>query len=309
LEGILNIHKPVGITSFGVVARIKKFSGERHVGHGGTLDPQASGVLPIFLDQATRVMEYLSEQAKTYRAEIELGVTTDSYDSAGQVTGTRDASGITREMVEQSLPAFRGSIRQTPPMYSALKFKGQPLYKLARQGLEIKRSSRSIQIYSLEVVAWQPGLVTLEVTCSKGTYIRSLAYDLGEALGCGAYLKTLVRTRVGPFSLEEALTLSQVEEVFSNGSAEDHLYPIDHVLTQFPAMVVNKDQQCSLFHGSTLSPALPEGVHAPAIQDQTIARVYTEDGSFLGLLRYESSKALWQPEKIFLKQCPGCGHH
>jgi tRNA pseudouridine55 synthase len=309
LEGILNIHKPVGITSFGVVSRIKKFSGERHVGHGGTLDPQASGVLPIFLGQATRVMEYLSEQAKTYRAGIELGVTTDSYDSAGQVTATKDASGITREMVEQALPAFRGSIRQTPPMYSALKFKGQPLYKLARQGLEVKRSSRPIQIYSLEIVAWQPGLVTLDVTCSKGTYIRSLAHDLGEALGCGAFLKSLVRTRVGPFALEEALTLSQIEEVFRDGAAVDHLYPIDHVLTQFPAMVVKKEQQCSLIHGSTLSPSSPQGVPAPAIQDQTVARVYTEEGSFIGLLRYEASKSLWQPDKIFLRECPGCGNH
>jgi tRNA pseudouridine55 synthase len=308
LEGILNIHKPAGITSFGVVAKIKKITGERHVGHGGTLDPLASGVLPVFLGSATRAMEYLSEQAKTYRAEIELGVTTDSYDSAGEVTGARDASKITREMVEKALSAFRASIRQTPPMYSALKYKGQPLYKLARRGVEVQRTSRPVQIYRLEIVAWQPAIVTLEVTCSKGTYIRSLAHDLGEVLGCGAYLKTLVRLRVGPFSLDEALTLTQIEEAFSSGGGNDLLYPIDHVLTQFPAMVVKKEQQCSLIHGSPLVPIGTQGVSPPAPEDGTLSRVYTEDGAFLGLLRYQASKAIWQPEKIFLRECPGCGN-
>ena len=218
MDGILNINKPQEMTSFSVVACVKRICGERHAGHAGTLDPLATGVLPICLGQATRVIEFLFDETKTYRAQVELGITTDTYDSTGKVLRTADPSGVSREMIEKALVKFRGSILQTPPMYSAVKHQGKPLYKLARSGIEVERKSRPTQIHSLEIIDWQPPVVTLDIVCGKGTYIRSLAFDLGEALGCGANMKSLIRLRVGPFNIEDALTLPQLEDVFTRAA-------------------------------------------------------------------------------------------
>jgi tRNA pseudouridine55 synthase len=298
IDGIININKPQDMTSFGVVAAVKRITGERHTGHAGTLDPLATGVLPVCLGQATRVIEYLFNETKTYRAEVVLGVTTDTYDTTGRVLQTRDASGITHEMVESALAKFRGSILQTPPMYSAVKYKGQPLYKLARSGLEIERQPRPAQVYSLEITGWHPPVVTLEVVCGKGTYIRSLAHDLGETLGCGASMQSLVRLRVGPFSIEDAVTLPRLEEIFREGHGTDCLYPIDFVLTSFDAILVSHEQQCALIHGNPV--ALPGQPETPA---GSRTRVYTADGRFLGMARFDGENNLWQPEKIFLRHC------
>jgi tRNA pseudouridine55 synthase len=303
MDGILNINKNQGLTSFSVVARVKRLIGEKHAGHAGTLDPLATGILPICLGQATRVIEYLFDETKTYRAEVELGLTTDSYDSTGKIVRQADPSGITREMVEAALVKFRGSILQTPPMYSAVKHHGKPLYQLARSGVEVERKSRIAHIFSLEIYAWKPPVVTLDVVCGKGTYIRSLAYDLGEVLGCGASMKNLVRLRVGPFSLEDALTLPQLEEVYRQGNIQKFLYPLDYVLLPFNALVVNTEQQCSLIHGSpiALEPGSESGL--PGFSQDSLSRVYTADGSFLGMVKYDSESGRWQPEKIFFKKC------
>ncbi len=299
MDGILNINKPAGMTSFGVVARVKRLSGEKHTGHAGTLDPLATGVLPVCLGQATRVIEYLFAESKTYRAEVELGKSTDTYDAEGRVTRTADASSITREEIEKALVNFRGEIRQTPPMFSAVKLKGKPLYELARSGIEVERKSRPAQIFSLGITGWQPPLVTLEIDCGKGTYIRSLANDLGEALGCGAYMKSLVRLRVGPFRIEESQTLTELEEAFRVGRGESLLYPPDHVLTAFNAIVVNQEQQCSLIHGMPVE--FESGsVNSPG-KEAEFCRAYTADGRFLGMLKY--AKGQWLPDKIFLKEC------
>src|SRR3989304_4232722 len=169
MNGILNINKPPGMTSFAVVARVKRLWHEQRVGHAGTLDPLASGVLPVCLGQATRVIEYLMESRKTYRAEVELGVTTDTGDAAGRVIERRDASGVSRDMLQSALGGFRGQIEQTPPMFSALKYQGTPLYKLARAGISVERRSRIAEVYELELVAWDPPAATIEVTCSRGT--------------------------------------------------------------------------------------------------------------------------------------------
>jgi tRNA pseudouridine55 synthase len=218
LDGILNVDKPAGNTSYSVVARIKRLSGERRVGHAGTLDPDATGILPICLGKATRIVEYLTGTNKTYRACIELGAITDTYDASGKFIHKGDASGIDRSMIESALNQFRGSISQVPPMYSSLKYKGQPLYELARAGINIERKSRKITIYRLEIIDCHPPEVTIEVECSKGTYIRSLAHDLGQALGCGAYLKTLVRTVYGPFEIKSSISLLKLEEASREGN-------------------------------------------------------------------------------------------
>ena len=185
MDGILNINKPCGKTSFSMVAMVKRLTGERRVGHAGTLDPIATGVLPICLGQGTRVIEFLVDATKTYRAEIELGVTTDTYDADGRIIQRGDPSGISQDHLEAALASFCGLIRQTPPMYSAVKYQGKPLYKLARAGITVERRSRLAKIHRLELVDWQPPVATIEVVCGKGTYIRSLAYDLGQAWVAG----------------------------------------------------------------------------------------------------------------------------
>jgi tRNA pseudouridine55 synthase len=298
MDGILNLNKPRDLTSFDIVARVKRITGERRTGHAGTLDPLATGVLPICLGKATRIIEYLFNETKTYRTRSELGISTDSYDSTGQIIKTADASGITRERVEAALTAFRGSILQTPPMYSALKYKGTPLYKLARNGIEIERKDRPVQIDKLEITDWQPPFFSLEVVCGKGTYIRSLARDIGEKLGCGAVMTELVRTRVGPFSLEESITLEQLEESVEKGFAERYMYPPDFALQSFNALVINYSQQCSLIHGMPIS--LP---NSNEVKPASISRVYNEDGACIGMVEYDAGNQRWQPRKIFLQDC------
>lgn len=299
MDGIFNINKPQDLTSFDIVARVRRITRERHTGHAGTLDPLATGVLPICLGKATRIIEYLFNETKTYRAEIELGVTTDSYDSTGKVLKTADSSGVTRERLEAVLAAFRGPILQTPPMYSALKYKGTPLYKLAREGLEVARESRPVHIYKLEITDWHLPYFSLEVICGKGTYIRSLAQDIGEALGCGAVMKNLVRTRVGPFTLEESITLAQLAEMVGRGCAERYLYPPDYALQSFDALVVNHEQQCSLIHGMPISLES----NTIEIKPAAVSRVYNQDGGFVGMVEYDAANLRWQPHKIFLQNC------
>ncbi len=305
MDGILNIHKPAGLTSFEVVACIKRWSRQRHTGHAGTLDPQASGVLPVCLGQATRVIEFLFEETKTYRAQVLLGVTTDSYDSSGKINREDSVQEISLERVTSALAQFQGTILQTPPMYSALKYRGQPLYKLARSGIEVARPARKVVIYSLKIVDWQPPVVTLEVVCGKGTYIRSLAHDLGQSLGCGASLQNLVRLRVGPFSIEEALTLPQLEEAFQYGIAGTWLYPLDFVLLPFDALIVEKEQQRALVNGAPVSPSLDPQSVSRQIPPEKLCRVYTRDGGFVGMVKYDETEKCWRPDKIFQKQ--GCG--
>ncbi len=180
MDVILNIDKPKGKTSFSIVAMVKHFSGERRVGHAGTLDPEATGVLPVCLGKSTRVIEYLVDATKTYRAQIELGITTDTYDASGKITHKSDPSNINLEQFKSVLASFSGPIEQIPPMYSAVKYQGKPLYKLARAGIQVERKSRTAQIHYIKLIDWQPPLVTVEIECGKGTYIRSLAHDIGQ---------------------------------------------------------------------------------------------------------------------------------
>jgi tRNA pseudouridine55 synthase len=295
MDGILNIDKPAGKTSYGVVAMVKRLSGERRVGHAGTLDPAATGVLPVCLGQATRVVEFLVPATKTYRAEIELGIATDTFDASGTVTLRVDPSSVDLNKFQSALASFRGPIQQTPPMYSALKHRGQPLYKLARAGINVERRSRTVTVHRLELVSWQPPVVALEIECSKGTYVRSLAHDLGQALGCGAHLKGLVRTRCGIFGIEDAVSLARLEEVFRRGDWQRFLYPVDSVLQDFDAVVVDDAAVLVIKNGQ---PIAIEDSHA-VDTDKIYRRAYSRDGSFLGLLRYVPDKGLWQPKKVF----------
>jgi tRNA pseudouridine55 synthase len=295
MDGILNINKPAGKTSYTVVAMVKRLTGEKRVGHAGTLDPMAKGVLPICLGQATRLVEYLMDTTKTYRAEIELGISTDSYDMEGTVTQRCDASAVTLEQLEKTLHAFRGVITQIPPMYSAVKHQGKPLYELARAGISVERKSRTAKIYSLEIKGWRYPILTLEVTCGKGTYIRSIANDLGQALGCGATLKDLVRSRCGIFDISEAMTLERFEDACRSGYWQSLLYPMDSILSFWKTVIVGEEKAQAIRHGVLIS--LAEGASPKVGSDY--CRAYTWDGSLLGILRFDSEKRQWQPEKVF----------
>jgi tRNA pseudouridine55 synthase len=290
LDGILNIDKPWGKTSFSIVSLVKRLTGERRVGHAGSLDPAATGVLPVCLGRGTRVVEFLMEATKVYRAQIELGVTTDTYDASGNVVQRRDPSGVSQRQLESALASFCGLIQQTPPMYSAVRYHGKHLYELARAGIEVERKSRPAKIHYLELIDFTPPLVTTEVMCGKGTYIRSLAYELGELLGCGANLKSLVRLKCGPFRVEDAVSLPQLEDAFRCGYWHRFVYPIDAVLLPWAAMIVGDDTERIIKSGCPLSGLSSAGNHC---------RVYTPDGYFLGVLRFDVEKEKWQPDKIF----------
>jgi tRNA pseudouridine55 synthase len=297
MDGILNINKPWGKTSFGIVAIVKRLSGERRVGHAGTLDPTATGVLPVCLGQGTRVIEFLVDATKTYRAQIELGVATDTYDASGKITHQEDPSGISQEQLETTLASFCGSIQQTPPMYSAIKHHGKPLYQLARAGIKVERQSRLTKIYRLELIDWQPPVATIEVECGKGTYIRSLAHDLGQALGCGAYLMSLVRLRCSLFDIGDSVSIPQLEDAFHYGYWQHYIYPIDIVLSHWTAVVVNDDSEQTIRNGCPLVLG-NDGQDWHSVENR--CRVYTRDGRFLGVLRFNSERGQWQPEKVFI---------
>jgi tRNA pseudouridine55 synthase len=294
MDGILNINKPAGKTSFNVVASIKRLTGEKHVGHAGTLDPMAKGVLPICLGQATRLVEYLMDTSKTYYAVIELGITTDSYDSDGKVTKRNSTSDITIDEIKTALKSFRGTITQIPPMYSAIKQGGKPLYKLARTGIDVPRKQREVKIFSLEIRDWQNPLITIEVTCGKGTYIRSLANDLGQMLGCGAILKDLERSKYGVFDIKDAIKLDNFADACRNGYWESLLYPMDSILSNWETIIVGEEKARSIRNGVPINleeNLVKNGVH--------YCRAYTCDGNLLSILRFNTEKQQWQPRKVF----------
>lgn len=300
MDGILNINKPPGKTSYGVVAAVKRLSGERRVGHSGTLDPDATGVLPVCLGRGTRIVEFLMDTTKVYRAEIELGITTDTYDSSGTIIKKSDPSCVSKQLVEIALDAFRGTIRQTPPMYSAVKHQGKPLYRLARAGISVARKSRTVKVHRLELVAWEPPVATVEVECGKGTYIRSLAHDLGQALGCGAHLRSLVRTRCGLFDIKDAVTMEQLEEAFRHGYWEHFVHPVDSVLRDLSAVVVDDAAEAAIRNGSPVVLESGNIRSDKASSRQKYCRAYSADGRFLGILRHVPDKGIWQPEKVLV---------
>ncbi len=297
VDGILNIDKPCGKTSFSIVSMVKHRTGEKHVGHAGTLDPLATGVLPVCLGQGTRIIQFLQDATKAYRAQIEFGVATDTYDATGKITSKGDPSGISREKLLSALVPFRGLIQQTPPMYSAVKHGGKPLYQLARSGIKVDRKSRPRWVYHLELIHWRPPVATIEVECGKGTYIRSLAHDLGQLLGCGANLKSLTRLRCGLFGIEDAVSVPQLEDALRYGYWQHFIYPIDIVLLHWAAMVVGGATEEDIRNGRPLVLESDGSLLASSYGNR--CRVYTRDGCFLGMLCFDSERGQWQPEKVF----------
>lgn len=294
-SGILVVDKPSGMTSHDVVQAVRRSSDIRRVGHAGTLDPLATGVLVVCLDSATRVIDALQAEPKTYRARIRLGVSTSSYDADGEVVATADPSGIEREAVEAALEAFRGDIMQVPPMVSALKHAGERLYDLARRGIEIEREPRPATVHSLDLADWSPPELTLTMTVSSGTYVRSIAHDLGQALGVGAHVVGLRREAVGRFDLEDAHPLHEIVEAFAEGWWPSIVYPLDAALADLSAMVVGDADEAALRNGQQI-----EGP-APRAETSAQVRVYTVAGTFVGLVHWDDLTLAWQPNRIFPK--------
>lgn len=292
IDGIFNIDKPVGITSHDVVARVRRIAGQKRVGHAGTLDPAASGVLPVLLGQATRLAEYLSESGKAYRATIRFGVVTDSYDTEGQIVRESTVS-LTRNDIAAALPDFLGNQLQRPPLYSAIKHDGQRLYALARAGQTPEVSPRPIRIDSLDIVDWTSPTLVLDVECSKGTYIRSLAFDLGERLGPGAHLAALIRTRSGPFALDSSVTLDALAQAFNENTWRDYFFAADEALLDWHAAILDAENETRMRYGQSL----PMSANTPRNR-QLLLRAYSADGRFLGILRQD--EAGWQPHKVLL---------
>ena len=294
LSGIFNINKPSGLTSYDVVARVRRVSGQKKVGHAGTLDPLATGVLPVVLGKATRLVEYLADADKAYRARLVLGATTDTYDGEGTLTVTEGAVMPRPDEVEKALQAFRGEIQQLPPMHSAVKVGGKKLYELARQGAEIERTPRRVTITRLEIEAYDPPGLGLFVECSKGTYIRSLTHDLGAALGTGAYLDALTRTRHGPFTLEAATTLGALEEAFRESTWRDNLYPPEYILSGWQSYTTTPEEELAITQGK------PQHLPPPATGDRPMLAAKRQTGDLLAILYWDADKNSWHPEKVFL---------
>jgi tRNA pseudouridine55 synthase len=303
VNGFLNFNKPVGLTSMDGLRHIKRITGQRQkVGHAGTMDPLAHGVLPICFGQATRLMDYVLDGVKRYQVEIELGATTATYDAEGEVTRTGDPAGITPADVLAALPAFIGVIQQTPPMYSAIKVDGQRLYKLARAGIEVERKSRTVEIYDIQLVHFASPRVVLSVECGRGVYIRSLAHDLGQMLGCGGYVTDLVRQYSGGFALEQSVTLEQLEAAAAAepGGWQQYLHPVDWALRDLRSITVSASAEQYLRHGQPVT--LGRADHEAGYLEQY--RTYTAQGVFLALVRYDRPANLWRPVKVFQLEQP-----
>ena len=281
VNGIVLLDKPLGMSSNAALQAVKRVFNARKAGHTGSLDPLATGLLPLCFGEATKASAYLLDADKAYDAEIRLGVTTITGDSEGQVTAQQDVDHLSEQTVRQVLPRFSGEIEQIPPMYSALKRNGQPLYKLARQGIEVERTPRLVTISKLELIDWNKDYLKISVCCSKGTYIRTLAEDIGVALGCGAHLLSLRRTASGPFSLDSAIELGTLEDTGGVAQALDEfLLPTDAALITLPKVILDEDSADFVTRGNRVRVAEPP--------QQGAVRMYGPAERFLGIGEFTS---------------------
>jgi len=300
LNGIINIYKEQDYTSHDVVAKARGILQIKKIGHTGTLDPQAEGVLPICIGKATKVSEFLMNEDKTYVATVSLGVTTTTEDAWGEILETKEVN-VTKEQIRQAVNSFIGPYMQTPPMYSALKVKGKKLYELARQGIVIERKPRPITIYESQITEYlSPSEFIIDVKCSKGTYIRTLCADIGKYLGCGAHMKTLVRTRVGDFDIANSITLSQLESLKETKTLESHLIEIDQLFLHLPKLNVKASNNKYLYNGNKLQNHMM--IQPVNTELHSKVRIYDEGNVFVGIYHMEQTEnnIYFIPEKILL---------
>jgi len=295
-HGIINIYKEAGYTSHDVVAKLRGILKQKKIGHTGTLDPAAEGALPVCLGNGTKLCGMLTDEGKEYRAVLQLGCETDTQDMTGSVLNRKEIK-ATPEEVQEAVLSFLGGYAQIPPMYSALKVNGKKLYELAREGKVVERKPRQIQIYKIEIEEIRLPYVTMLVSCSKGTYIRTLCHDIGQKLDCGGAMAGLVRTRAGSFRVEEALRLAEVEALRDAGELEGKILPVDSVFLAYPEVTVNKQFQKLIENGNAFYRDMGSMKNGIAPDGQV--RVYDEAGRFYGIYQYCSEQERFIPVKMF----------
>lgn len=300
MDGIINIYKEAGFTSFDVVAKLRGILKQRKIGHTGTLDPDAEGVLPICIGKATKVCEYLTKKDKVYQAVLHLGVTTDTQDISGRIL-EEACDEISDEALLEIIQSFTGRQKQIPPMYSALKVNGKKLCDLARKGIEVERKARDIEIFSIEALSVDRPFVTMKIHCSKGTYIRALCHDIGRKAGCGGCMEKLIRTETAGFSVGNAYRLHEIESIVKGTDEKgrqfsDILLPVDRVLTDYKKVTVQKDAEKALWNGGRI-PASKTMTHMDFTSG--FYRLYDTEDRFAGLFSYEEKRKEFKPEKMF----------
>lgn len=301
INGVINVYKEPGFTSHDVVAKLRGILKQKKIGHMGTLDPNAVGVLPVCLGKATKSCDILSEKDKTYNATLLLGLDTDTQDTSGEVISKADTDSImelSEDKVFETIKSYIGDYDQIPPMFSAIKIGGEKLYNLARRGEVIERPARHCRIIDITVTKMELPRVDLHVTCSKGTYIRTLCHDIGKDLGVGGCMEKLVRTKVERFSVEDSITLKQIEEFRDNNTLEDYITPVDEMLGNYSKCMVSKGAEKLVYNGNifTSGNTFLKMNH----EDGQIVRVYTSEGEFIGLYKFNSEKQIYKPVKMFL---------
>lgn len=278
MDGIINVLKPPGMTSHDVVAYLRRLFQIKKIGHGGTLDPAAAGVLPLFIGRATKAIEFFSETDKEYVAEMVLGITTDTGDSEGNILSTRQVN-VDIDRINHVFTKFVGKIEQIPPMYSAVHYHGKKLYELARHGMTVERKPRTVEIKSLELIYFKDNIVTFRTTCSKGTYIRTLCEDIGQHLECGAFLSCLVRTRVGLFYIDKSYTIEEIQQNVSNNAMDKMIIPIDECMAHLPAIELPAMEKNNFSRGRVLYYDFDHELNG-------FVRVYS-GGIFIGIAKVE----------------------
>lgn len=294
MDGIIVIRKEKGYTSHDVVAKLRGILRMKKIGHTGTLDPDAEGVLPVALGKGTRLVELLTEKEKTYEAVMRLGVSTDTQDMTGTILKEQEVS-VTEEEIKNAAASFSGEQLQIPPMYSALKVNGKKLYELAREGKEVERKARPVHFYEIEILEIRLPLVKMRVSCSKGTYIRTLCHDMGEKLGCGGAMEALLRTKSGDFTLEQSMTLQETEEAVKDGAIEEKIISVEEVLSSYPSVCAKPEGDRLLANGNPLHEGLVKGE-----EKEGWVRMYTSSGIFTGIYQWKQKRQQYFPVKMFV---------
>lgn len=288
IHGIINVYKEKEFTSHDVVAKLRGIVGQKKIGHTGTLDPDATGVLPVCLGKATKLCDLLTDKNKTYEAVLLLGKTTDTQDITGEVLEEKSTEALTEEKVREAIEGFIGDYEQIPPMYSALKVNGKKLYELAREGKVIERKARPVKILDIQILEIDLPKVRMEVSCSKGTYIRTLCHDIGEKLGCGGCMESLIRTRVSTFRIEDAKTLDEIETLKQEGKLAELLVPIDAMFPFYPKITVKDDWKAFAKNGNPLDLKMLK--EACGQDEETQVRLYDESGKFIAIYQWKEKK-------------------
>ena len=299
VHGVINIHKEKGYTSHDVVAKLRGIVGQKKIGHTGTLDPDATGVLPVCLGKATKLCDMLTDKNKTYETVMLLGKTTDTQDISGEVLSEGTTEHLTEEMVREAVLSFVGDYMQVPPMYSALKVNGKKLYELAREGVVIERKARPVTILDIQIKEIDLPRVRMEVSCSKGTYIRTLCNDIGDKLGCGACMEELIRTKVSRFELKDSLTLDQVRALKEEGKLEEILVPIDAMFDAYETVLLKDEFISMVYNGNVFFPKHMKNF--VELTDGKMVRVYDNEGQFIAIYKFDKEKHLFRIEKMFFE--------